>query len=372
MPLPVTSGAAAVMAVMEPREARHSGYPRLWRQHLWVRDSTDGPWQRRRRLHRRLCHAAGAGGGAIRLTVTGVLQVDGRISARGNPGSSSERGRRVRRQYLSDGRDAGRFGSDLRQRRGGQLPRRRRRRRTHRHHLYAANVFSGLMSAYGGGGYASGGAGTIYTKANNQSTGLVTLDNGGQAGTNTSWATSSGTVDLTVQRRGSALRPRTPLRQTIGTLLVASNGWLVLASSPGYSAPMLTVDWQRHRPGWRRHHRRRHRFTREAQGTGAGKYVRSGIRLCQQRRRSRRLWGRPAAESSRRAGGSYLWLADGTDQPGQRRRNLLYLSRRVVLAAADIRLNVTGTLQVDGRISAGGHGRGQRECRRRVGRQHYR
>ena len=53
------------------------------------------------------------------------------------------------------------------------------------------------MSAYGGGGYAWGGAGTIYTRANRQSWGQVLVDNGGQAGTNTSWQ-PTGTIDLTV------------------------------------------------------------------------------------------------------------------------------------------------------------------------------
>ena len=51
---------------------------------------------------------------------------------------------------------------------------------------YGVYDFSGVVSAYGGGGYAWGGAGTVYTKANSQSWGQVTLDNGGQSGTNTS------------------------------------------------------------------------------------------------------------------------------------------------------------------------------------------
>ena len=78
------------------------------------------------------------------------------------------------------------------------------------------------MSAYGGGGYAWGGAGTIYTRANNLSWGQVVVDNGGQAGTNTSWS-SSGTIDLTIM--GGAVVSLQG-SQTFTTLLVTSNAWL--------------------------------------------------------------------------------------------------------------------------------------------------
>jgi len=45
----------------------------------------------------------------------------------------------------------------------------------------------GERRARGGGG-AIGGAGTIFTKANNQLVGQVIADNGGQSGTNTAVA----------------------------------------------------------------------------------------------------------------------------------------------------------------------------------------
>jgi hypothetical protein len=79
-----------------------------------------------------------------------------------------------------------------------------------------------VVTAYGGGGYVCGGAGTIYTKANNQAWGQIVVDNGGQAGTNTI-AYASGTQDLTI--RGGVVVSE-PFSQTIGSLLVASNGWL--------------------------------------------------------------------------------------------------------------------------------------------------
>ena len=200
-----------------------------------------------------------------------------------------------------------------------------------------------------------GGAGTIYTKAGNQSTGLVTLDNGGQSGTNTSWTTSSGTVDLTVQG-GAVFAPAyyfAPDHWHLagGLQRVAGPG-----QQPGISAPILTVDWQRHRPGWGRHHRLTAPVPREAQGTGAGKYS--------------------AQESGyASSGGGYggYGAASGgvKPAPGGNTYDLLTAPPAWAAAAepystyvvggaggANIRLNVTGTLQVDGRISAGGHGRG--------------
>ncbi len=53
----------------------------------------------------------------------------------------------------------------------------------------SASLSPARLSARGGNGYARGGAGTIYTRANSQSTGQVLVDNGGKAGTNTPLAT---------------------------------------------------------------------------------------------------------------------------------------------------------------------------------------
>jgi hypothetical protein len=169
----------------------------------------------------------GAGGGAIRLTVAGVLQVDGRISAAGaaapNASGGGGSGGSI---YLSAGTLAGSgviaadggAGNSLGGGGGGGRVA----------ILYGTNSFSGLASAYGGSGYIPGGAGTIYTLASNQSWGQVVVDNGGLAGTNTSFGDSAaGTVDLTV-RNGAVLIP--PSSQTLGTLVVGSNGWVLVSS----------------------------------------------------------------------------------------------------------------------------------------------
>jgi hypothetical protein len=167
----------------------------------------------------------GAGGGAIRLNVTGVLQIDGRISAAGGPAFTPDAGggsggtisliagtlsgsgvisvNGGMGSYLGGGGGGGRIAI-----------------------VYGVYDFSGIVSAYGGGGYAWGGAGTVYTKATSQSSGQVVADNGGQAGTNTTWI-SAATVDVWV-RNGAVVS--TPSSQAIGNLLVASNGWVIVAN----------------------------------------------------------------------------------------------------------------------------------------------
>src|ERR1017187_9555119 len=129
----------------------------------------------------------GAGGGAIRLNVTGLLLLDGRISANGNPGLTDGGGGSGGSVWLTVGTLAGAGtisanggagnGFSLGGGGGGSGGRVAIQ--------YAVNLFFGATSACGGGGAAWGGAGTVYSKANNQSWGLVLVDNGGQSGTNT-------------------------------------------------------------------------------------------------------------------------------------------------------------------------------------------
>src|ERR1017187_10415580 len=133
----------------------------------------------------------GTGGGAINLNVTGVLQVYGTISASGGAGNSPSAGGGSGGSIFltvgtlaglgviaangGAGNDWGGGGG------GGRIA-----------IIYGSCGFSGLVSAYGGGGYAAGGAGTIYTKLNSQSASAqVLVDNGGQAGTNTTFGSAS-------------------------------------------------------------------------------------------------------------------------------------------------------------------------------------
>jgi hypothetical protein len=282
----------------------------------------------------------GAGGGAINLNVTGVLQVDGRISAAGGPATTASAGggsggtvsltagtlsgsgvisaNGGAGNYLGGGGGGGRIAI-----------------------TYGVYDFSGAVSAYGGGGYAWGGAGTVYTKANSQSWGLVTVDNGGQSGTNTSW-TSTGTIDLTVKGGGAVLPPSS---QTIGTLLVASNGWVIVGSQ------MLTVTAN---------------ATVQAGGgilaDGTGYAGGSGPGAGGSYGGGAGHGGYGASAS----GSSYAYLFGGGNTYGSvtAPTELGSGGGGAVLAGpprsgggaggAAVRLSVTGTLQVDGRISAQG------------------
>lgn len=294
--------------------------------------------------------AGGSGGGLIRLNVTGVLQVDGIISANGSPGASPSAGggsggtvflevgtlsgRGVISANGGMGNSLGGGGS------GGRIA-----------ILYAANTFSGLASAYGGGGYAWGGAGTIYTRASNQPIGLVTLDNGGHAGTNTSWTASVGNIDLTVQG-GAVFAPTLSTPPTIGNLLIASNGWLVLAGSSGYSAPMLTITGNATVragggiiadgtgfPG--------------GQGIGAGRYSQTETGYVSGGG-GHGGYGASSGGGGKAAPGgiTYDTLLTPTIMGSGGGTYSTYLVGGA--GGANIRLNVTGTLQVDGRISAAG------------------
>ena len=175
----------------------------------------------------------GAGGGSIRLTVNGMLDADGRISANGGNGSGLGGGGgsggsiwltvgtlagvgSITANGGSGADDVGGGGG------GGRIS-----------IGYTANDFVGLMTAYGGGGYAQGGAGTIYTTANTQSTGQLLLDNGGVVGTNTPLSSAFGTpsqpFNLTIGD-GAIVCPQTSFPQ-LNNLTIASGGLLTISST---------------------------------------------------------------------------------------------------------------------------------------------
>jgi hypothetical protein len=147
----------------------------------------------------------GAGGGVIRLNVSSMLQVDGRISANGDNGSGSGGGGGAggsiwltvgtlsgTGSIMADGgngADANGGGGG-----GGRIA-----------ITYNNNSFIGPISAYGGGGANWAGAGTVYLIANSQSYGQLILDNGGNAGTNTTFSVSS--FDLLVAGRAIGQGP---------------------------------------------------------------------------------------------------------------------------------------------------------------------
>ncbi len=170
-------------------------------------------------------YGGGPGGGALRLTVAGAVQLDGTISANGgNATNSLSGGGSGGAIYITAGAlagsgqimaNGGKGGADSGGGGGGRIA-----------ILYTVNAFSGTMSALGGEGLARGGAGTIFTKSDKSNYGKLLVDNGGFTGTNTSWPSST-PVDLIV-RNGARISPA--LGQTFNSLVVGAGGWLYVSN----------------------------------------------------------------------------------------------------------------------------------------------
>jgi hypothetical protein len=180
--------------------------------------------------------AGGAGGGAIRLNVSGILQLDGRISANGGNGSVSGGGGGSGGSIWltvgtlsgagfitangGSGVDAVGGGGG-----GGRIS-----------ISYNNNSFAGPVSAYGGGGANWGGAGTVYLKTNSQSYGQLTLDNGGNTGTNTAFSASS--FDLLVA--GGAIGQGPLGGWTVRNLQIRTNSVLTTVASTALNTVNVT------------------------------------------------------------------------------------------------------------------------------------
>lgn len=178
----------------------------------------------------------GLGGGNIHLTVSGTLDVSGRISANGGNGSGTGGGggsggsiNLSAGTLIGAGAIAANGGNGVDSVGGGGGGGRIAV-------SYTSSSFVGSISAYGGGGAFAGGAGTIYTRANSQ-VGQVLVDNGGLAGTNTPLSSGLGApsqpFNLTIQRGGMA-SPQNSLTlfPQLANLTIVSNGFLVGASGP--------------------------------------------------------------------------------------------------------------------------------------------
>ena len=216
---------------------------------------------------------------------------------------------------------------------------------------YDTNLFTGTISAYGAGGYSWGGAGTIYLKSNIPSPGsllgTVIVDNGGRAGTNTTFGTSSSptSINLNLQSGGVLALLNS---QAFGNLVIGSNAWLCVSNY--YSSPItITVSGNAQiqsgggisadgagavggagqGPG-----RPATSSSTGSSGGGYGGYgaataVAGGI-----------PYGMAMSPSSLGSGGGTAYAFSSTGGPG----------------GGAIRLNATGLLQMDGAISADGKG----------------
>jgi len=191
--------------------------------------------------------SGGAGGGAMQLTVGGVLQVNGMIAANGAPGQVQSNGGAadpggggaggslwISAQTLNgSGNITANGGNGANGAAGGGAG--------GRIALYFnTNSFSGNWSALGGSGYQYGGAGTIYTKTPGQSWGQLTLNNGGNAGAGTVLPGNETFDNLIIQGQAQLQVPTNDVLTLVPTVLsletnfgLTINGQLLCAGQPG-------------------------------------------------------------------------------------------------------------------------------------------
>lgn len=167
--------------------------------------------------------SAGAGGGALRFIVGGTLTLDGAINMNGAsglvPNGGGGAGGSV---WLTAGSLTGR-GTINADGGPGDLPYGGGGGGGRIALFYGTNSFGGQINAFGGRGFAFGGAGTVYNKLDN-STALLTVDNGGHLSTNTVLSTQIPVYDLLL-KGGVRIDPAG--LSLVRGLTVGSNCWLV-------------------------------------------------------------------------------------------------------------------------------------------------
>ena len=180
----------------------------------------------------------GSGGGAISIATKGIVQVDGIISANGLNGSGTGGGGGSGGTITINGGTL--LGSGIISANGGSGA-----------NSYgggggggriwinpSASIFAGTISAYGGGGANQGGAGTVLMQIVGQNMQLI-LDNGGNSGTNTP-VQSASSADLIV--RGGATGCANP-SVNFANLYIYSNSWLTPLYTQGSPAASITFSF---------------------------------------------------------------------------------------------------------------------------------
>ncbi len=263
----------------------------------------------------------GAGGGLIQLTVGGTALLEGLISANGLNGTNSRSGGGsggsiwLTAQTVS-GTGAitahGGNGEPIHGGGGGGG----------RIAIFSGtNRFSGTLAAYGGNGWKSGGAGTVFTKLMSAPTGLLLLDNGGRAGTNSLVAVTNGT-DVLIRGYASVLPSGDWLAGHVtiqSGAALAADAMILGGSGVGAVSTTDTVNY----PGG---------------GAGHGGYGGMGSTNVA----GGNGYGTPEAPLTTGSSGG---TRAGTTNGGR--------------GGGGVRLSTTGTLRVDGRLSAnGGNGLG--------------
>ncbi len=170
----------------------------------------------------------GLGGGAIHLTVNGNLALNGAISADGKVGSGAYAGGGAGGSvWLTLGKFSG---TGIVSANGGPgiLPGGGGGGGGRIAITATSNTFSGVITARGGMGTNWGGAGTIYLSTYSQGVAQVLIDNGGNAGTNTTFDSTS-VVDVIASGGGIAQMPGTSW--SVHAILIHSNGTLTALNS---------------------------------------------------------------------------------------------------------------------------------------------
>ena len=184
----------------------------------------------------------GPGGGAINLVISGLLQVDGVISANGGNGNGEGGGggagggieitagslAGIGAIRANGGSGVGSIGGGGS---GGIIA-----------VNLATNSFIGNISAWGGSGAVAGGAGTVYLQSGSPAVinGQLTVDNNGQSGAFTPLQSFSSQVSVLL-RNGAFAYQQSP-SATFGSILIASNGWLTAyTNSSGQTQVNLSI-----------------------------------------------------------------------------------------------------------------------------------
>jgi hypothetical protein len=283
----------------------------------------------------------GAGGGVIRLSVSGTLQVDGRISASGGNGSGSGGGGGSGGSIWlavgtlsgagsimangGSGADAIGGGGG-----GGRIS-----------VGYTANSFGGLISAYGGGGANWGGAGTVYLKANLQNYGQLILDNGGNPGTNTTFDTVS--ADLLVTGRAVGQWPN--FSGSVRNLQIRTNSVLTTVASTSPQTVNVTGNATIDAGG---------AISVDGTGSGASSGAGAGATYSGSIKGGGGHGGFGAANPSGYGGAYGLIQSPVTAGSGGGNGSGSSTAPRGGAGGGALRLAVNGTLAVNGRVSANG------------------
>jgi hypothetical protein len=177
----------------------------------------------------------GAGGGGLEITVTGVLENDGLISANGGNGYGLGGGGgaggsiQLKAATLSGGgailanggngvASTGGGGA------GGCIA------------VYpTANLFAGTIAAYGGAGVAWGGAGTVYIQPGSPAVPQLILDNAGNYGAATPIQAVSSYGAIVLRNGAVGFQESAP--QTCASLSISSNAWLTALPGSGVILP---------------------------------------------------------------------------------------------------------------------------------------